>query len=105
MALLFSETHVALATDVESEAIKALHESMYILVNTTDATAGTLDIEVEWSLDGNTWVSFTTPDDLTQITASGETWLAALPARAQFLRLKYVVVTGPFTFEISIIGF
>lgn len=105
MALLFSETRTAISTDVESDAIKTLHETMYILVNTTVATAGTLDIEVEWSVDGNTWVSFSTPDVLTQIVATGETWLAALPARAQFLRLSYDVVTGPFTFEISIIGF
>jgi hypothetical protein len=105
MALLFSETRTAIAADADSVAIKALHETMYVLVNTTDATAGTLDIEVEWSLDGTTWVSFSTPDTLTQITVAGETWLAALPARAQFLRLAYTVVTGPFTFEISVIGF
>ncbi len=209
MALLFSEVRTAIAADVESAAIKTLHETMYALVKTTLATAGTLDIEVEWSLDGNTWVSFTTPDVFTQIVAatikeiqdvtdgdatagdfklqvndsdgvilgttgvivfnetaanlkilldaipgvtvtitgvgsvadpyviifespienlplmtivddtltggpatiaanqdgSGESWLAALPARAQFLRLNYDVVTGPFTFEISIIGF
>ncbi len=210
MALLFSEVRTAIAADVASEKIKTLHETMYALVKTTVATAGTLDIEVEWSLDGNTWVSFTTPDDFTQIVAatikeiqdvddgdatagdfklqvtdsdgvvlgttgvivfnetapnlkilldaivgvtveitgvgsvadpyvitfeepienlplmtivddtttggtgagiaanqdgSGESWLAALPARAQFLRFKYVVATGPFTFEISLIGF
>ena len=105
MALLFSDTRTAITADVDTDKISVLFETMYVLVNTTVATAGTLDIEIEWSIDGTTWVSFSTPDVLAQITGTGETWLAALPARARFMRISYDVVTGPFTFEISIIGF
>jgi hypothetical protein len=103
--LLFSDSKTALSADEGTEAIKTLYETMYILVNTTAITAGSLDIEVQWSIDGNTWVSFSTPDDLPQITGTGETWLAALPARAPFMRLFYDVTTGPVTFEVGVSGF
>jgi len=105
MALLFSDSKVALAVDEGTDPIKATFETMYILVKTTAITAGALDIEAQWSIDGNTWVSFTTPDDLPQIVAAGNTWLAALPARAPFMRLFYDVTTGPVTFELAVTGF
>jgi hypothetical protein len=79
---------------------------MYFLLDVTTATAGTLDIEVEWSLDDDTWVSFSTPDAFAQVTTvPGQLWLAAIPGRAAFFRLSYTVVTGPYTFDISGIGF
>lgn len=103
--LLFSDSQTAITASDATDAIKTLYETMYILVNTTAITAGSLDIEVEWSIDGSTWVSYSTPDALAQITATGETWLAALPARAPFMRLTYTVVTGPVTFELAVSGF
>jgi len=106
MAVLFTETQTALGSEtVESASVKAIYETMYFLVNTTVATAGTLDIELRWSVDGATWVSFSTPDDFAQITATGETWLGPVPARAPFLQLNYVSVTGPFTLEVAAVGF
>ncbi len=106
MAILLTDTQTALGTEtVSTPAVKYLYESMYFLVDTTVAAAGTLDIEVEWSLDGTTWLSFSTPDTFTQITTTGQEWLAAVPGRAHFFRLTYASVTGPFTFEVSAIGF
>lgn len=105
MALLFSDTQTGITTDAQTGGVKATFETMQAVVDTTTADAGTLDIEVEWSHDGNTWYSFSTPDTFTQITATGQTWKSDLPARAQWLRLSYTVVTGPFDFTVSIIGF
>lgn len=106
MALLFSETNLGFTDGTsKSEAIKATAETMRGVVDTTTATAGTLDIEVEWSHDGQTWYPYSTPDTFTQIAATGQTWLDALPARAQWLRFSYVITTGPFDFTISLVGF
>ena len=104
--LLYSDSVSGATTGTSySDTIKTTVETMYLLVDTTAITAGTLDIEVQWSIDGNTWYSYSTPDDLAQITGTGETWLGALPARAPFMRLAYVVVTGPVTFDLAVSGF
>ena len=105
MAVLISDEKVGLDADAETEAVSALYENMYFLVDVTTATAGTLDIEVEWSIDGNTWVSFSTPDAFAQITTTGQEWLGPVPGRAAKFRLAYTVSTGPFDFTISGIGF
>lgn len=105
MAVLVSDAQTGITANTQTEAITALYESMYFLVDTTTATAGTLDIEVQWSMDGTTWVSFSTPDAFAQITGTGQTWLGPVPGRARFFRLNYTVATGPFTFEVSGIGF
>ncbi len=211
MAIIFSDTRTAIAADAVTAGAKTLYETMYFLVKTSAAAAGTLDLEVEWSLDKTTWVSFSTPDTFTQIVATAikeiqdvddgdatagdfklqvtdsdgvvlgtttvivfnetaanvqtilnvipgvtvglptgvgsvadpyvitfdapienlplmtivddtttggsgagiaanqdgaaESWLAAVPGRAAFFRLNYTVVTGPFSFDISAIGF
>lgn len=103
--LLFSDSRVGLDADTATEAIKTVYETMNILVRTSAITAGSLDIEVQWSLDGVNWTSFTTPDDLPQITGTGNTWLASLPARAPFMRLFYDVTTGPVSFDLAVSGF
>lgn len=105
MALLTTDVQVGITTGTSTGAVKTLYETMYFLLETTLATAGTLDVEVEWSSDGLTWVSFSTPDVFTQVVATGEEWLATVPARAAFFRLNYTVTTGPFDFTISAIGF
>ncbi len=105
MAILLTDSQVAITDDAQTASADTLYETMYFLLDVTDATAGTLDIEVEWSMDGSTWVSFTTPDAFAQVSATGQEWLAAVPGRAAFFRLNYTVATGPFDFTISAIGF
>ncbi len=106
MAILISDVQTGITVSAQTPQATTLYETMYFLLDVTIATAGTLDVEVEWSMDGSTWVSFSTPDAFPQVLITpGQFWLAAVPGRAAFFRLNYTVVTGPYTFTISGIGF
>lgn len=106
MALLTTDVQTAITTDTSAGAVKTLYETMHLVLDVSTATAGTLDVEVEWSNDGNTFFSHSTPDVFAQVTTStGQTWLSAVIAKAAFFRLNYTVTTGPYTFSVSVIGF
>jgi hypothetical protein len=106
MATLVSDTQTAITADAATGSATTLYETMYFMVDVTTATAGTLDIEVEWSQDGTTWTSFSTPDAFATITTTiGQTWLGPVPGRMPFFRLNYTVVTGPYTFSVVGVGF
>lgn len=105
MANLFTDTQVALSTNTQTAGATTLYENMYLVVDTTDFTAGTLDIEVEWSHNNIDFYSFSTPDVFTQIVATGRTWLGPVPGRTSFFRLDYTVATGPFDFVVSVVAY
>lgn len=75
-----------------------------ILVDVTTATAGTLDIEVEWSNDGGTtWASADgTADTFDQISATGAV-TKRFAVKGTLYRITYTIVTGPFAFSVSAI--
>lgn len=92
-------------SDTQSESFPALTPTINFAVRTTAITAGALDITVQWSVDGQTWAAFSTPDAFSQITTTGMVFLASVPARAPFFRLDYNVTTGPATIKLVGVGF
>jgi hypothetical protein len=100
MATVFSDTQTAITADTESAGQHATTETLNFAVDVTVATAGTLDIVVEFSVDGTNWAAASTPDAFTQIaTTVGVFYLSGVPARGPFVRLAYTAVTGPYTFS------
>ncbi len=98
------DIRAAIAADDETSGKQALYETLNFLIDCTDDTGTTLDVEVQWSHNNSTWFSFPTPDAFAQITATGGTFLS-VASRAGWFRLAYVVVGGAFDFEVSLVGY
>ena len=75
-----------------------------VLINVTAATgtSPSLTVEVQWSNDGTNFVSASTPDAFTAITAAGAA-LKTFQVKAKYARLKYTVsgTTPSLTADIS----
>ena len=98
------DQQTGLNANAQSDGVVTAYDTLRFAVDTTTATAGTLDITVQWSPDGTNWAAHSTPDAFTQITGTGVTFLE-VPARAGHFRFDYAVATGPFTFTIWLLGF
>lgn len=64
--------------------------SVLLHAGSVTGTTPSLTVEVQWSNDGTTFVSATTPDNFTAITAAGSA-LKSFTAKARYARLLYTV--------------
>jgi hypothetical protein len=64
------------------------------------AVPTSLDIEVEYSINGTNWFSAGTAHTFTQITAAGAFEAKQWTAEARFYRVKWTIVGTSFTFAI-----
>lgn len=77
-----------------------------VLVNaaSVSGTSPSYTIEVQWSHDGTTFVSASTPDTFTAITATG-TALKTFQAKGPYARLKYTVTGTTPSATLTITGY
>ena len=75
--------------------------SLQVDVSAASGTTPTLDISVQWSMDGTTWSSAATPDTFTQITATAST-VKTFQVKAPNFRVVYAIggTTPSFTFSV-----
>ena len=78
--------------------------SVLVRVTAVGGTTPSLTIEVQWSNDGTNFVSASTPDTFTAITAVG-TALKTFQAKARYARLKYTITGTTPTETVDITGF
>lgn len=104
-AAVLIETQTGIDANTNGAAIPApaggAAPKVGIFIDVTVATAGTLDIALQYSLDGGTtWaVDEAGADSLAQIAATGQSF-KTFDVKAAHYRLVYTVVTGPFTFTV-----
>ena len=74
-------------------------------LNTTviTGTLPTLDLSVEWSMDGTTWLNQAVADTLVQVLAITGSQFISFAVKAPFYRVKWVLAgTNPnYTFSVS----
>lgn len=80
--------------------------NLSIILNVTAASGTTpsLTVEVQWSNDGTTFFSASTPDAFTAITAVG-TALKPFQVKGRFARLKYTVTGTTPSFTLTATGY
>jgi hypothetical protein len=80
---------------------KGLQVNLMVDVTAASGTTPTLDLTVEWSMDGVNFGAAQTPEAFTQITAATVRRLLQFPVRAPFFRLVWTVggTTPSFTFD------
>jgi hypothetical protein len=88
--------YAAEASTTQSGSLTTSGETVRVAVDVT-AITGTLDVSVEWSVDGTTFAAASPADTLTQFTAAGVEF-GQFAAKAPYHRLVYNIVTGPATF-------
>lgn len=74
--------------------------SVLLSAGTVTGTNPSLTVEVQWSNDGTTFVSATTADTFTAITATG-TALKQFTVKGRYARLKYTVTGTTPSFALS----
>lgn len=106
MATAFTDVQASITSTVQSPTVNVnQYGTLSFMAEVSLATAGTLDITVQWSLNGSDWSAASTPDAFAQITTTtGGYFLSEIPVRAPFVRLNYAAVTGPYSFVISAVG-
>lgn len=72
-----------------------------VSVTASSGTTPTLDISVEWSMDGTIWSPAATPDTFTQITATTSV-VKTFTTKAPLYRIVYAIggTTPSFTFSV-----
>lgn len=78
--------------------------SVLLNASAVSGTSPSLTVEVVWSNDGVTFVSATTPDTFTAITAAG-TALKQFNVKAQYAALKYTVSGTTPSFTLTATGY
>jgi len=87
-----------------SAKIPATKATLQLAVEVTVDGGGTLDIEIEHSVDGTNWNSAGVAQTFTQFAAVGFE-AKNFPVQARYWRVNWTIVTGPFTFEMSAIEY
>ena len=99
------DTQTGLSADADSGALEpplgGASPKLGIAIDVTTATAGSLDVALEYSLDGgaNWYPDEAGADSFAQITTTGQSF-AVFEVKAPLYRLAYTVVTGPFDFTV-----
>lgn len=75
--------------------------SLQLIVSASSGTTPTLDVAVQWSMDGTTWSPAETPDAFTQMTGNGSK-VKVFPVKAPNYRIAYTIggTTPSFTFQV-----
>lgn len=90
--------------DTGAIPVQSWTERLSIAVDVTVATAGSLDVAVEWSTDdGATWFAADPADSFAQITVTKKV-LETFDVKAPTYRVQWTIVTGPFTFAVDEVG-
>lgn len=104
-------TSVALAsaartTSSESASVAAKSAVVALHLNVTAAsgTSPTLDVSLEWSVNGTDWNTAQPVDSLTQVTGVSAV-VKRFDVKGSFLRVKYVIAgtTPSFTFSANVV--
>lgn len=76
------------------------HDHATVYLNVSNVTAGSVTIKIQVSPDNSNWydLGITT----TAISAAGNSTLRIADLSSRFIRLDYVIVTGPVTFKADI---
>jgi hypothetical protein len=87
----------------QSVAVDDLGNNVCVQVNVTAAsgTTPTLDISLEWSMDGTIWTPAATPDNFTQFTGVAG-FVKTFVTKGPFYRIVYTIggTTPSFTFAV-----
>jgi hypothetical protein len=75
--------------------------SLQLIVTAASGTTPTLDVTVQWSMDGSTWSPAETPDIFSQVTATTSK-VKVFPVKAPNYRISYTIggTTPSFTFTV-----
>jgi hypothetical protein len=82
---------------------KGLNLNLLVEVTASSGTTPTLDLTIEWSMDGTNFAVAQAADSFTQITAATVRAVKQFPVKAPFFRLVWTVAgtTPSFTFQAS----
>ena len=85
---------------------KALQLGIFLSVTAQSGTTPTLDVSVEWSMDGATFGAGQPADSFTQITTATPTITKQFAVKAPFYRVVWVIAgtTPSYTFTVSRYG-